>query len=137
LNCRFFVVVSRIAEVVTGSAGGGTMIACCGLDCEKCEALVATRNNDDVLRHKVAKKWADLYGLPVKPEHINCEGCRSTGIKTYYCEQMCAVRKCVLDRELDNCAACDAFPCANLEEIFKFAPQARYTLESMRELGRD
>ena len=30
-------------------------IAYCGIDCEKCEARVATKNNDDTLREKVAK----------------------------------------------------------------------------------
>lgn len=27
-------------------------IACCGLDCEKCEARIATVNNDNELRKK-------------------------------------------------------------------------------------
>ncbi len=31
-----------------------TYIAYCGLDCEKCEARLATINNDDKLREKVA-----------------------------------------------------------------------------------
>ena len=33
-------------------------IAYCGLDCEKCEARIATMNNDDALRQKVAKEWS-------------------------------------------------------------------------------
>ena len=32
-------------------------IAYCGLDCEKCEAYIATQNDDDDLRAKVAKEW--------------------------------------------------------------------------------
>ena len=31
-------------------------IAYCGLDCEKCEARIATMNNDHALRQKVAKE---------------------------------------------------------------------------------
>lgn len=30
-------------------------IACCGLDCEKCKARLATINNDDKLKRKVAE----------------------------------------------------------------------------------
>ena len=30
-------------------------IAYCGLDCEGCDARIATANNDDALREKVAK----------------------------------------------------------------------------------
>lgn len=31
------------------------MIAYCGLDCEKCDAFIATKNNDNLLREKTAK----------------------------------------------------------------------------------
>ena len=34
------------------------LIAYCGLDCEKCEARIATMNNDDELRQNVAKEWS-------------------------------------------------------------------------------
>lgn len=52
------------------------LIACCGLDCENCDARKATVNNDDALRKKTAKQWAEandapyqarayqLYGMP-------------------------------------------------------------------------
>ena len=42
-------------------------IAYCGLDCEKCEARIATMNNDDALRQKVAKEWS------VMNEVASCE----------------------------------------------------------------
>ena len=32
-------------------------IAYCGLNCEICEARIATVNNDNTLREKVAKEW--------------------------------------------------------------------------------
>lgn len=32
------------------------LIACCGLDCENCDARKATVNNDDALRKKTAKQ---------------------------------------------------------------------------------
>ena len=31
------------------------MIACCGINCETCEARIATINNDDKMRIEVAK----------------------------------------------------------------------------------
>ena len=46
------------------------LIAYCGLDCEKCEAYIATLNDDDGLRKKVAKEWSsgleDQVKLSVK-----------------------------------------------------------------------
>ena len=40
-----------------------TMIAHCGLDCSKCDAYIATINNDDELRESVAKLWSELNGV--------------------------------------------------------------------------
>ncbi len=108
------------------------MIAYCGLECEKCEAFIATKNNDDALREKVAKQWAALYNAPITPEHINCTGCLSSGVKTYYAEQMCTIRRCAIEKGLDTCAQCGDYACDPLREVFKFAPEAEHTLESLR-----
>ena len=36
------------------------LIAYCGLDCEICEARIATINDNNELREKVAKLWSEL-----------------------------------------------------------------------------
>ncbi len=110
------------------------MIGCCGLDCEKCEAFIATQRNDDGMRAKVAEEWARLYHAPIRPEHINCTGCLSAGPKTYYCEQLCEIRKCAVGKQFGSCAECAQFPCAMLEKFLDAAPQARCTLESLRRM---
>lgn len=76
------------------------LIAYCGLDCERCDAYLATMNDDRELREKTAKLWAELNGAPILPEHINCQGCRVEGVKTVFCESMCGVRQCALKRAL-------------------------------------
>ena len=81
-------------------------IACCGLDCETCEARLATVNNDDALRTKVAKLWSDLNGVEITPEMINCVGCRINGVKTPYCESLCPIRQCALGRGVETCGNC-------------------------------
>ena len=45
-------------------------IAFCGLDCERCDARIATIHNDDTLREKVAKLWSELNGAEITPEMI-------------------------------------------------------------------
>ena len=60
------------------------MIAYCGLNCEKCDAYLATVSDDQKLREKTAKLWAELNDVPILPEHINCQGCRADGIKLYF-----------------------------------------------------
>ena len=44
------------------------MIGYCGLDCEKCDAYIATVNDDQALREKTAKLWAELNNAPILPE---------------------------------------------------------------------
>ena len=73
-------------------------IGYCGLDCAVCDAYLATIRNDQALREKTAKLWAELNQAPILPEHINCLGCRGDGVKTVFCEQLCAIRRCALQR---------------------------------------
>ena len=50
------------------------LIGCCGLDCEKCDARIATIANDNTLREKTAALWTKLNGVTILPETINCTG---------------------------------------------------------------
>ena len=108
------------------------MIGYCGLDCEQCEAFIATRTDDDALRAKVAEEWAKMTHAPIKPEHINCTGCLSAGVKTYFCDQLCEIRKCALNKSFSSCAVCSELPCGALNQILDGNPQARERLEALR-----
>ena len=81
-------------------------IACCGLDCESCEARIATVNDNDSLRQKVEREWSELNGVEITPEMINCAGCRIDGVKTPYCESLCPIRPCAMGRGLETCGDC-------------------------------
>ena len=82
------------------------MIAYCGLDCGKCDAYLATINDDQALREKTAKRWAELNHAPILPEHINCQGCRAEGVKTVFCDSLCDIRQCALKKGVTTCGAC-------------------------------
>ena len=108
------------------------MIGYCGLDCDKCEAFIATRDNDNALRVRVAEEWAKLYHAPIKPEHINCTGCKSAGVKTYYCDQLCEIKKCATRKSISTCAECPDYACAVLTHVLEMVPQAKRTLDGLR-----
>lgn len=82
------------------------MIAYCGLDCEKCDARIATVNNDDVLRVKTAELWTRLNGIEITKDQINCMGCCEDGIKTPFCDSLCAIRKCAVAKAYASCGEC-------------------------------
>ena len=81
-------------------------IAYCGLDCEACEAYLATVNDDNELREKVAKEWSELNQVEITPEMINCSGCRVPGVKTVYCDSLCPIRQCAMGKRIETCGAC-------------------------------
>ena len=81
-------------------------IGYCGLDCEACEARIATVNNDNALRRRVAEEWSELNGAEITPEMIICTGCRIPGPKTPFCDFMCMIRRCAMDRRMETCGSC-------------------------------
>ncbi|HBX24693.1 MAG TPA: hypothetical protein DEF61_00090 [Firmicutes bacterium] len=107
------------------------LIACCGLDCSSCDARIATINNDDGLREKVAKLWSKLNGVEITPEMINCLGCRVDGAKTPYCDKLCPIRNCVKTKKLDTCASCrEMESCKKVEKIIGNNPIALNNLKN-------
>ena len=94
------------------------MIAFCGLDCEKCDAYIATKHNDQALREKTAKHWSELNHITILPEQINCEGCRANGKKTVFCESLCQIRQCATMKGIETCGKCGELErCKNVEVV--------------------
>ena len=107
------------------------MIAFCGLDCEKCEARIATINDDNNLRKKVADKWSKLNNIEILPEHINCLGCRGEGPTTYYCSDLCEIRKCAMSKKLESCGKCaEMNSCKIISAVLENSDEARQNLEN-------
>lgn len=103
-------------------------IAYCGLDCESCEARIATINNDGHLRQKVAEEWSELNGVTITPQMINCTGCRIDGVKTPFCESLCPIRQCALSKRIETCGSC--------AEV-KTCEKVRMILKNNEEAGRN
>ena len=105
-------------------------IGYCGLNCETCEAYLATVKNDDALREKVARRWSELNHAVITPEMIRCAGCRADGVKTIYCESLCPVRQCAQGRRYETCGSCNRMEaCEKVGAIHKNNAQARRNLK--------
>ena len=108
------------------------MIGCCGLDCEKCGAYLATINDDDEMRVKTAKLWSEWNNCEIPPEAINCTGCRGDGVKAYYCSELCAIRKCALGKGYETCAECEKLDnCGTVAEIHNNSDEAAENLKKL------
>ena len=106
------------------------MIAYCGLDCEKCDAYLATLHNDQALREKTAKKWSEWNQVTILPAQINCEGCRTEGVKTEYCSRLCPIRRCAIAKGFPTCGSCPGMDtCQTLSPITSNNPAALQNLK--------
>lgn len=105
-------------------------IAYCGLDCEACEARIATINHDEKLRASVAEKWSALNGVEITPAMIHCSGCRIPGEKTPYCDSLCPIRQCALSRSVTTCGMCSEMEsCEKLGAITSNNTEALHRLK--------
>lgn len=106
------------------------MIGYCGLDCERCDAYLATIHDDQALREKTAKLWAELNGAPILPEHINCVGCRIDGVKTLFCDQLCKIRQCAQEKGVTTCGNCeDMEQCQKIRMVISENPDVMENLK--------
>ncbi len=107
------------------------MTAYCGMDCSKCECYFATKEDNDAKRKEVAEKWSIQYNSAIKPEQINCTGCKADGVKFFFTEESCEIRKCNIERGNNNCAQCSDYKCQKLEKFIELAPLAGKALEAL------
>ena len=104
-------------------------IAYCGLDCNRCDAYLATVGDDQALREATAKKWSEWNKIEIKPEWIRCEGCRGEGVKTYFCEVQCGIRRCAVGKGMTTCGQCaEMETCPTLAMILANSEEAASNL---------
>ncbi len=106
-----------------------SLIACCGLDCERCDARIATMTGNDALREETARRWSAMNHAPeITAATIHCTGCRTEGAKFAYCT-LCAIRQCASERGHATCGSCPEMEgCPTLDAVLRHAPEARANL---------
>ncbi len=115
-------------------------IAYCGMMCEGCPILWATREEDAARKEKMREAIVRLCGesrdavLPTR-ECIACDGCRTEGGTLYGGCGNCGFRACARGRGIESCAFCSEYACAELRKFFVSNPDARARLEVIRSAG--
>jgi hypothetical protein len=108
------------------------LISFCGLLCNECGAFIATKANDDKKRAEIAQLWSKQYGVNLRPEEINCDGCTSDSSRHIGHCSVCEIRKCGKQKGILNCAHCNEYPCKQLEDFFKVVPDNRKRLDEAK-----
>jgi hypothetical protein len=94
------------------------VIVMCGLICNDCPAYIATMKEDNEELRKIAEKWSSK-DFPLKPEEVICDGCVAVDKKLMKWCNSCKVRKCGLEKNVENCAFCADYPCDKLNDVWK------------------
>lgn len=105
-------------------------LAYCGLNCSICPALLATKSGKLEEKTKVAAEWSKAYKIDLKAEDINCTGCKSDGPKFSHCSK-CEIRKCSIQKKLDNCGYCNEYVCENVKMVVDHVPEAKEALDTI------
>jgi len=112
------------------------IVAMCGLFCDDCIAFSATQKNDNNLREKVVEAWS-TEEEPLRLEDADCDGCIA-GKRLHSFFRICEVGECGLQRNIENCAYCNDFPCGKLEKLWRSfqtvsGEEAKKNLDEIRE----
>ncbi|NWG11858.1 DUF3795 domain-containing protein [Candidatus Bathyarchaeota archaeon] len=108
------------------------MVGYCGIICSDCPVFIATRENDDAERRHVSEIFTRQYGTEYKQVDINCDGCPSDSSRIFnYCN-VCNVRKCGKEKQVENCACCGDYPCEKLSKVFAEYSKAKETLDNIK-----
>ena len=94
-----------------------SVIVCCGLDCGKCRAYLATRRIDRGTAAEIAKFWSNPEEDNYMPDDVWCDGCHSDRLQAF-CSK-CSVRICAKERRLENCGKCKEYPCEKFIPLWR------------------
>lgn len=73
------------------------------------------------------------YGVSYKLEDINdCDGCKSDSGRLFFACTNCKIKKCAMDKGIDNCAFCEEYACEELLGTFKTESDAKERLDRIR-----
>jgi len=116
-------------------------MAYCGLDCQECPVFIATRDDDDAARQRVADEWTAIVMQhwakePLKASDMNCQGCRSEALFAG-CHR-CPIRACCRDKGLEHCGLCEALgSCGRIAGLLQEFPQALTNLQQAGQAAQE
>ena len=115
------------------------LLAYCGIACAGCPVYWATVEADEGkqarLRTTIARVAAEEYDLRMEASEVpDCDGCTAQSGRLFSTCANCRVRTCAQERDLENCAHCEDYPCDRLLGVFEVEPAAKQRLDVIRSI---
>lgn len=116
-----------------------TMIAYCGLTCDSCPVHLATLEKDisqqKIMRTSIAEQCNKLYGMNLHFNDItDCDGCKANTGRLFSGCLNCEIRKCTIEKNIENCAYCSDYACELLKTHFSHDSGARIQLDKIHDM---
>lgn len=106
------------------------LVGCCGFKCYMCAAYEGNIHSYED-RQRVCDKWERYFEYPVPVEKMHCEGCRTCGdADAPMIHGDCEFLVCAREKNVENCKACDEYPCSNLKEYLDAYKEAYDTMKA-------
>jgi len=103
----------------------------CGLLCNECPVYIATKNNDNEMKAKLAVDYSNEHCI-FEQADMNCEGCFSIKDKNNKMCGGCKIRQCAITKNPEkNCALCNDYPCSILVEYCPVGCESRLRLDNI------
>jgi len=112
-------------------------MAYCGLLCQNCPIYLTAREPDASKKEKMIREIIEAcrehYGIEYQGTDItDCDGCFAEDGRLFKACANCEIRKCAVEKEVENCAFCPEYACEKLEALFQTDPGARTRLDAVR-----
>jgi len=106
-------------------------LGCCGDNCDFCPRYIATIRGDKDELKEVAILWKKLGFRDTleEPESLICYGCHFSKECAYL-----DVKKCCLEKKIENCGKCSSYICEKISLVFK---NTKILTEKCKELLSD
>ena len=105
-------------------------ISYCGLLCNECPVFIATAENDEAAKERIAKEFSGER-MQFTKEDMNCYGCfHEETVKSKMCGG-CEIRICASGKEVKNCAHCTDYPCDYINTYAKAGSENRERLDGI------
>lgn len=106
-------------------------ISYCGLLCNECPIYIATKNNDNEMKAKLAVDYSNEH-CAFEEADMNCGGCFSIKNKDSKMCGDCKIRQCADTKNHEkNCAYCTEYPCQIIEEYCPVGFESRVRLDNI------
>jgi len=114
-------------------------ISYCGILCEGCPVLWATKETDESLKMKMKQEIAnmsnDIYGTNLTAAKItDCDGCKTSNGKLFEGCTNCKIRNCCIEKQYSSCAYCENYACELLSDIFAESNDSKMRLDFIRSI---